>query len=117
MPRCAVSRDLKARIPYLAYVEGFKVKEIGQILGVKKSMIYQTLNYYRNYGVTYNPNAYMHHSRGHHRILDTVDVRFMKYTLDQDPCLYLDELQDLILMQRGIHVSVSTLLRHRLRAL
>ena len=37
MPRRAVSRDLKARIPYLAYVEGFKVKEIGRILGVKKS--------------------------------------------------------------------------------
>ena len=39
MPRRAVSRDLKARIPYLAYVEGFKVKEIGRILGVKKSIV------------------------------------------------------------------------------
>ena len=48
MPRRSVSRDLKACIPYLAYVEGFKIKEIGRILGVKKSMIqYQTLNYYR----------------------------------------------------------------------
>jgi hypothetical protein len=33
MPHCKVSRDLKARIPYLAYVEGFKVKEIGRLLG------------------------------------------------------------------------------------
>jgi transposase len=111
MPRHNVSRDLKARIPYLAYVEGFKVKEIGQLLGVKKSMIYQTLNYYRKYGVTFNPNAYMDHSRGRHRILDTVDVRFIKSALDQEPCLYLDELQELILIQRGIHVSVPTLFR------
>jgi transposase len=111
MPCRKVSRDLKARIPYLAYVEGFKIKEIGQLLGVKKSMVYQTLNYYRNYGVTYNPKAYMHHSRGRHRMLDTIDVRFIKSMLDQEPSLYLDELQDLILMQRRIHVSVPTLLR------
>ena len=111
MPHIKVSRDLKARIPYLAYVEGFKVKEIGQILGVKKSMIYQTLNYFRDYGVTYNPYAYMNHSLGRHRVLDTIDVRFIKSILDQEPCLYLDELQERIQIRRGIHVSVSTLLR------
>ena len=45
MPRRHVSNDLKVRIPYLVYVEDFKVtfKEVGYLLGVKKSMIYQTL--------------------------------------------------------------------------
>ena len=94
--RC-VSRDLKAHIPHLIYVGGFKVKEVEHLLGVKKSMIYQTLNYFRDYGVTYNLTAYSHHSRGCHRKLDTVDVRFTKALLDQEPCLYLDELQDWLL--------------------
>ena len=111
MPRRHVSRDLKARIPYLVYVEGFKVKEVGRLLGVKKSMIYQTLNYFRDYGVTYNPHAYTHHSRGRHRKLDSVDVQLIKALLDQNPCLYLDELQDLLLTCRGINISVPTLLR------
>jgi hypothetical protein len=45
MPRRHVSNDLKVRIPYLVYVEDFKVtfKEVGYLLGVNKSMIYQTL--------------------------------------------------------------------------
>jgi len=111
MPQCNVSRDLKARILYLAYVEGFNVKEIGRLLGIKKSMIYQTLNYYRSYGETYNPNAYMGRSRGCRRMLDDIDVHFIKSILDQEPCLYLDELQDLLLVQHGIHVSMPTLFR------
>jgi len=111
MPRRCVSRDLKARIPYLVYVEGFKIKEVERLLGVKKSMIYQTLNYFRDHGITYNPKAYSHHSRGRHRKLDSIDVQFIKALLDQEPCLYLDELQDLLLTCRGINISVSTLLR------
>jgi hypothetical protein len=40
------------------YIEGFNIKEIGRVLGVKKSIIYQTLNYHRNYGVIYNLAAF-----------------------------------------------------------
>ena len=111
MPRCHVSHDLKARIPYLVYIEGFKVKEVGRLLGVKKSMIYQTLNYFRDYGVIYNPHAYTHHSRGRHRKLDSVNVQLIKALLDQNPCLYLDELQDLLLTRQSINISMPTLLR------
>jgi len=111
MPRRCVSRDLKARIPYLVYIEGFKVKEVECLLGVKKSMIYKALNYFRDYGVTYNPDAYSHHTRGRHRKLDSIDVRIIKAFLDQEPCLYMDELQELLLTRRGINISVSTLLR------
>jgi len=75
MPRRHVSRDLKERILYLRYVEGFKVKEIERILGVKKSMIYQTLNYHRNHGVTYNLMAFSYFSRGRPCIL--ADFRVM----------------------------------------
>ena len=107
MPRQHVSRDLKERIPYLCYVEGFNVKEIGQLLGVKKSMIYQSLNYHREYGITYNPTA---HDQGRWCALNSVDLRLLKSLISQDACLYLDELQDELLVCRGVSISVQTLL-------
>jgi len=111
MPRRHVSRDLKERIPYLAYVEGFKVKEIERLLGVKKSMIYQTLNYHRNYGVAYNPQAFSNFSRGRPRILTRTDLDLIKALLSQEPTMYLDELQEELLTCRGAVVSIPTLLR------
>jgi transposase len=111
MPRRHVSRDLKGRIPYLRYVEGFKVKEIERILGIKKSMIYQTLNYHRNFGVTYNPMAFSNFPRGRLRILSSGDLDLVKSLLGQEPTMYLDELQDELFIRRGVVVSVPTLLR------
>jgi transposase len=111
MPRRYVSRDLKERIPYLRYVEGFNVKEIGRILGVKKSMIYQTLDYHRNYGVTYNPTAFSTLPQGRPRILTTDDLSLIRSLLSQNPSIYLDELQDELLQRRGASISVPTLLR------
>ena len=97
MPCRHVSRDMKARIPYLRYVEHFSVKEIERILGVRKTLIYDTLTNYQKYGVTYNPTAYTKFQRGRHRKLDSVDVRFIRALLDQEACLYLDELQDALM--------------------
>jgi len=111
MPRRSVSRDLKDRIPYLRYVEGFNVKEIERILGVKKSMIYQTLNYHRDYGVTHNPMAFSNFPRGRPRILTSTDLALIKSLLSQEPTMYLDELQDELLTRRGAVVSIPTLLR------
>jgi len=111
MPRRHVSQDLKNRIPYLRYVEGFKVKEIERLLNIKKSMIYQTLNYHRNYGVTYNPAAFSCFPRGRPRTLTNTDLNLIKSLLSQDPTLYLDELQDELLMRCGASISIPTLLR------
>ena len=84
MPRHHVSNNLKAHIPYLIYVKGFTVKETGCPLGVKKSMIYQTLKYFIDYGATHNPNAYSC-NRGRHRKLDSIDIQVIKALLDQEP--------------------------------
>ena len=111
MPRRHVSRDIKERIPYLRYIEGFSVKEIGRILGIKKSMIYQTLNYHRNYGVTYNPTAFSNLSNGRPRILTSEDLNLIRSLLSQNPSLYLDELQDELFVRRGVVISIPTLLR------
>jgi transposase len=47
----SISPDMKARIPTLFYDQSFTVKMICDIMGVKKSFIYQTLQYYNTYGV------------------------------------------------------------------
>ena len=65
---------MKARIPYLHYVEHFSVKEIERVLGVRKTLIYTTLANYQKYGVAYNPTAYTKFSQGRHRKLDVVDI-------------------------------------------
>jgi transposase len=111
MPRRHVSRDMKARIPYLRYVEHFSVKEIERILGVRKTLIYDTLANYQKYGVAYNLTAYTNFPRGRNRKLDSVDIRFVQALLKQEPCMYLDELQDELMNRRNIYVSVPTLLR------
>ncbi len=100
------------RIPYLRYVEQLSVKEIGYILDVRKTVIYDTLANYQTYGVTHNPTAYANSPWGHHCKLDSVDIRFIWAQLEQEPCLYLDELQDILLVWRNISVSVPTLLKY-----
>ena len=57
MPTHTVSRDLKAWISALFYHQGFKVKEICSVLGIKKTLIYQALLYTHAYGVPYNCHA------------------------------------------------------------
>ncbi|KAF8869580.1 hypothetical protein BD779DRAFT_1423736, partial [Infundibulicybe gibba] len=106
-----ISYDLKERIPYLQYTEGLKVKEMERLLGIRKSLVYQTLKYYRNYGTVYNPLAYTHFPYGQCRILDGTDIKLIKALLGQNPCLYLDELQSELTACRGISISVPTLLR------
>jgi len=110
MPRRHVSRDVKERIPYLRY-SGFSVKEIGRILGVKKSMIYQTLNYHRNHRVTYNPTAFSNLPNGRPRILKIDDLNLVRSLLSQYPSIYLDELQDELFVRRGVAISIPTLFR------
>jgi transposase len=111
MPRRHVSGDIKNRIPYLRYVEQLSVKEIARILGIQKTLIYDTLAKYQRYGVTYNPTVYATFSGGRGRKLDAVDVQFIRALLYQEPCMYLDELQDELWIRRGVLVSISCLRR------
>jgi transposase len=105
-----ISRDLRERIPYLRFVEHFTVKEIVRILGIKKTVVYDTLANYRRFGVACNPNGFTH-TLGRRRKLDSTDIRLIKSLLKQNPCLYLDELQDELLTRRDVTVSVPTLFR------
>jgi transposase len=113
MPPHSVSRDIKARIPILRYNLGYSVKEIGEVLGIKKSLIYNTLRLHRTHGLTYNPHSARQSRRRH---LTSMDISFIRGLLHQKHAIYLDEIQEQLLVRRGVKISLSTLTRtlHRL---
>jgi transposase len=113
MPLHIISRDIKARIPILHNL-GHSVDEIETVLGVKKTLIYQTLYFHRTHGLTYNPYSTQN---AHRRHLTSMDISFIQGLLRQNHAIYLDEIQQLLLGRRGMKISISTLSRtlHRLR--
>ena len=102
-----VSRDLKARIPVLFYKCGFNIKNICGLLGVKKTLVYQTLSYARTYGVSYNPHTF---TAGRKWVLSQGDLKFVVILLNRRHSIYLDEIQEHLGSERGAFVSISTLL-------
>ena len=88
MPRRSVSRDIKDRIPVLRFEQGRSVEEICTILGVKKSLVYATLEYHHKYGVSYNPLA---RKSGRHRRVSGIIIPHIRYLLEERPTVYADE--------------------------
>lgn len=110
MPPRTVSLDLKQRIPFLHHAMGYSTEEICEILGIKKTLIYNTLKYYRLYRVCYNPLA--NKALAHRpRTLSSDDTTFIYALLSAYPTLYLDEVQERLLDQRNVLVSIPTLSR------
>ena len=108
MPTRKLSRDLKAQIQDLFH-QGFKIKDICAILGVKKTVVYQTLRYVRAYGIPYNPHA--HSTGGRKRVLSQADITFIVALLNRRHSIYVDEIQEQLSNERGTVVSIATLLR------
>ena len=108
MPPHSVSREIKARIPVLHQVHGYKVKEICELLGIRKSLVDKTMYYYHQHGVTFNPDT---RCAGRQRTLSSTDLAFIQALLKQKHCLYLDEIQEQLLLQHGVQASVPTIWR------
>jgi transposase len=85
------------------------VKDISRLLGIRKTLIYDTLEYYHHYRMTRNPEN--NKQAGRPRILDHIDIQFIKATIAHRRCIYLDELQQELLEQRGVRASIATLSR------
>jgi transposase len=108
MPR-VIAQAIKDRIPVLIFSLGYTVLETCQILGIKKTTVYDTLGYYERYGTSANPHA---RPIGHrHRKLTANDVLFIRALIKQQHTLYLDEIQLQLLQKRNIRVSLPTLVR------
>ena len=108
MPLHIISCDIKAWIPILHYNLGYSVGKIETVLGVKKTLIYQTLYFHRTHGLSYNPYSTWN---AHRRHLTSMDISFIQGLLHQNHAIYLDEIQELLLVRRGMKISISTLSR------
>jgi transposase len=108
MPFHCVSHEIKARIPILHYNLGYSVKEIEKVLGIKKSLIYKTLHFYRVHGLSYNPYSAQ---QSRQRRLTFMDLSFIRGLLHQRHAIYLDEIQEQLLIRRSVNISLSTLSR------
>jgi len=106
MPFHTISRDLKAQIPVLFYRQGFKVKEVCSLLGVKKTLVYKMLSYSHAHGVSYNPYAC---KSGRKRVLSQGDLKFIVALLTCRHCIYLDEIQTQLSNECGVSISIVTL--------
>jgi transposase len=103
-----ISKDLKARIPALRR-QGYNVKKICYLLGLKKSTVYHTLAHFRRHGVPYNHHA--HRPSGRRRVLLPEDLKLIVALLKRRHCIYLDELQAEIYNIRGVTLSRSSITR------
>lgn len=106
MPVRNVSKDLKDRIPILFYHGHYTAKEICCLLGVKKSLVYQSLQYYCHFGCAHNIYA---RTGGRPRTLNHGDLKYITALIRRRPCMYLDEIQDQLANSRGAAVSVTTI--------
>jgi transposase len=107
MPAYSISDDTKFHIPVL-FQEGHSINEICSLLGVKKSLVYKTLRFYKNFGTIHNPHTYSH-AIGRPRILGSADILFIRNVIQQDNTIYLDEIQTELLEKRRVYATLSTI--------
>jgi len=77
-------------------------------MGVKKSVVYQSLQYFSTYGVAHNPHA---NRSGRPRKLTPIDLKFIATLVARRHSIYLGEIKQELYEKRGCQVSVPTLLR------
>lgn len=100
-----VSKDRKALIPHLYHTKRLKVRRICEYLRVKKTCVYNAFKYHRRFGVPWNIHA---RRPGQHRKMSYIHLNFIYHFLQENPCTYVDELQDIIRDRCGVHVSFQT---------
>ncbi|GLB45421.1 hypothetical protein LshimejAT787_2200840 [Lyophyllum shimeji] len=89
-------------------IEGRSVAEVAALADCSERTVYNILAFHRDFNVVDNPFA---RHRGGARILDAGDVNYLASLIDARPKIYLDELQEELAINRGVHVSISTVSR------
>jgi transposase len=111
MARRCVCRGIKDRVPILYYEQGKSIASISTVLGIKKTCIYDCLKNHRLYGVPYNVAGSQNMRIGRRRVLSATDVQYVIALLEERHTIYLDEIRDELLFNRGTDVSIHTILR------
>ncbi|KAG2078483.1 hypothetical protein BDR04DRAFT_1086831, partial [Suillus decipiens] len=97
MPPWAISSDLKLRIPVLRHVQGLSIKQICEVLGIRKSLVYQTLQLYDKLADVTNSRKL-----GRRHSLNYENINYIK-----SHCY----LHSSLLLRRHVKILLSTLFR------
>jgi len=103
-----VSLELRERIIAWKYELNMPISVIAQLANRCEKTVKNVLRTYRDYNQPTNPFI---RPRGRKRVLDRDDLNYIESILLAEPALFLDEIQDKLLVVRDVEVSISTLSR------
>jgi transposase len=92
-----LSQEIRKQVIVLRYEQRMTAQEIADIVGCNERTVYNILRLYRDFGQVNNPFT---SRKGHPRTLGQGDLTYITSVLDANPSLYLDELQEKLLMSR-----------------
>ncbi|TFK78756.1 hypothetical protein K466DRAFT_465982, partial [Polyporus arcularius HHB13444] len=92
-----LQQQLRERIVHWHYNDNFSVDDIAQLAGCGKTAVYDVLERFRETGDV-KPGA----SPGRPRILSREDIDFIASIVDDNPVIFLDEIQQKLEDSRGI---------------
>jgi transposase len=93
-----LSQEIRKQVIILRYEQHGTAQEIADIVGCNERTVYNILRLYCYFGQVNNPFA---SQMGRPRALGQGDLTYITSVLDANPSLYLDELQEKLLMSRG----------------
>jgi transposase len=103
-----LSNEMRQRIITWHYEQHISASDIHTLAGCSLRTVYNILQFHRDYGTVDNPFA---GPRGGVRCFDMGDMNYLASIIDARPKIYLDELQQELLLHRNIEVSISTISR------
>lgn len=90
-----ISDDLRWRMIYLRFEDMIPVAAICTLLRLKRSTVFSTISFFLETGcVSQNELRGGKQKRVRRTRIDGSNLHFLKRVIDQDPRLYLDEIQD-----------------------
>lgn len=104
----ATSPELRDSIIAWRFKDGLAVDDIAQRSGKSTRCIYRILSLQRRYGQPFKPPT---GPRGRPSCLSNEDLDYLICVVALEPTIHLDELKDLLEMDRGVRVSLATISR------
>ena len=102
-----LSKDLKARVVDTYSQGDVTMREVAEMFNVSLGFTHNVVAYHRRFGEFTNPDT--PGPRGRRRVLDTINMLFIREIVEAEPSIYLDELQYKLAIARNVRVSIATI--------
>ena len=84
------------------------MRTVADIFNVSLGFVHHIVDLDRKYGLVTDPYT---QPRGRHRALTFADEDYVHTLIEARPSIYLDEIRDELLAERGVYVSLATISR------